>query len=349
MPTLLILGMTLCCQIAAIALAFTLGRRSGRQPVWLLLTTALALAAFQSALTLKHRLEMPYSTAAQLVDAQALTALLLSALLVWGLSMVGGMVSANAKREESLRSEKRQLSMLVDRRVADLEAEVTERSRAETALREDADRFTAIISTQRDIATAALDMTAVLNLIAARTQELTHASGAVIELAEGDGFLSLVTDAYSRKIVGYHLSGNLCASGPVAALEMAIEGCGGTKGLIHHSDRGVQYCCNDYTGILQKREIGISMTQSGDPRENAIAERVNGILKTEVLKQDIFADIVSAKAAIKEAVETYNYLRPHSSVAMLPPAVAHLAHGELKRCWKNYYKRKSNTAEIMDG
>jgi transposase InsO family protein len=169
-----------------------------------------------------------------------------------------------------------------------------------------------------------------------------------IDLDEGNGYLSLVTDAYSRKIVGYHLTDHLCASGPVAALEMAIEGCSDTTGLIHHSDRGVQYCSNDYVGVLQKHQIGISMTQSGDPRENAIAERVNGILKKEVLRQEVFTDLAEAKAAIAEAVDTYNYLRPHSSVAMLTPALAHRANGGLKQCWKNYYKTK-RCAEIMDG
>jgi putative transposase len=170
-----------------------------------------------------------------------------------------------------------------------------------------------------------------------------------VDLNEGHCYLSLVTDAYSRKIVGYHLSDNLYARGPVAALEMAISGSRDMTGLIHHSDRGSQYCCNDYIGILQKHQIGISMTQSGDPRENAIAERVNGILKTEVLKQEVFADIASAKVAVKEAVETYNYLRPHSSVSMLTPALAHRAHGGLEQSWKNYYKYKPETSEIMDG
>ena len=169
-----------------------------------------------------------------------------------------------------------------------------------------------------------------------------------IDLDEGNSYLSLVTDAYSRKIVGYHLSDHLCASGPVAALEMAIESCNDTTGLIHHSDRGVQYCSNDYVGVLQKHQIGISMTQSGDPRENAIAERVNGILKKEILRQEVFTDLSEAKAAIAEAVDTYNYLRPHSSVAMLTPALAHRANGGLKQCWKNYYKTK-RCVEIMDG
>lgn len=169
-----------------------------------------------------------------------------------------------------------------------------------------------------------------------------------IDLEEGNGYLSLVTDAYSRKIVGYHLTDHLYTSGPVAALEMAIEGCNDMTGLIHHSDRGAQYCSNDYVGILQKHQIGISMTQNGDPRENAIAERVNGIIKKEVLRREVFTDLAEAKAAIAEAIDTYNYLRPHSSVAMLTPALAHRANGGLKQWWKNYYKSK-RCVEIMDG
>ncbi len=170
-----------------------------------------------------------------------------------------------------------------------------------------------------------------------------------IDLGEGNSYLSLVTDAYSRKIVGYHLSEQLSAAGPVTALQMAIEGCDDTTGLIHHSDRGVQYCCNEYVGMLQKHRIGISMTQNGDPRENAIAERVNGILKKEVLKKEVFADIASARLAIEEAIHTYNYLRPHSSLAMLTPALAHRANGGLRQYWKNYYKTRSGPKEIMDG
>lgn len=160
-----------------------------------------------------------------------------------------------------------------------------------------------------------------------------------IELSKGHAYLSLVTDAYSRKIVGYHLNERLDASGPIKALQIAIQGCKDPRGLIHHSDRGVQYCCNDYVRMLEKEQISISMTQSGDPRDNAIAERVNGILKMELL-QESYADVYTARAAIDKAVNTYNYLRPHSSIGMLTPTLAHLTRGELKRYWKNYYKIK---------
>lgn len=95
-------------------------------------------------------------------------------------------------------------------------------------------------------------------------------------------YLSLVTDAYSRKIMGYHLSNNLKASGPIKALAMANRArLYPLRELIHHSDRGIQYCCNEYVQLLQNNQIRISMTQDGSPYDNAIAERVNGILKGE--------------------------------------------------------------------
>jgi transposase InsO family protein len=169
-----------------------------------------------------------------------------------------------------------------------------------------------------------------------------------IELCNENSYLSLVTDAYSRKIVGYHLSDQLTAAGPVTALRMAIQACEGTEGLIHHSDRGSQYCCDAYVEILQDNNISISMTQDSDPRDNAIAERVNGILKTELL-EDVYADITVAKLAIRQAVDTYNYLRPHSSIDMLTPALAHRRVGYLKRLWKGFYERKLAKEVVMDG
>lgn len=159
-----------------------------------------------------------------------------------------------------------------------------------------------------------------------------------LQLADRDAFLSLVTDAWSRKVVGFHVSESLKAEGCMMALKMAISGCKSTKGLIHHSDRGVQYCCQDYVDLLKDNKMSISMTQSSDPRDNAIAERVNGILKTELL-EPVFADLDAARSAVEKAVNTYNYLRPHSSISMLTPALVHGRKLKLKRCWKNYYKK----------
>ena len=162
----------------------------------------------------------------------------------------------------------------------------------------------------------------------------------------GDGFayLSLVTDAYSRKIVGFYLSPDLSAEGCIMALEMALRNNKGDLGrLIHHSDRGSQYCCSDYVGILNDNFIRISMTQNGDPKENAIAERVNGILKDELLEKS-YANYGQAVKGISVAISIYNHQRPHGSIDYLMPIEAHFRSGELKRRWKNYYSRKAEKA-----
>jgi transposase InsO family protein len=169
-----------------------------------------------------------------------------------------------------------------------------------------------------------------------------------IGLSQGHSFLSLVTDAYSRKIVGFHLSERLTAAGPIAALEMAIESCSDTGGMIHHSDRGSQYCCSDYVEILQENNISISMTQSGDPKDNAIAERVNGILKSELL-EDVYPNVQAARMAVSKAVNTYNYLRPHTSIDMLTPALAHSQVNQLKRHWTSPCQRKLKREASMRG
>lgn len=98
-----------------------------------------------------------------------------------------------------------------------------------------------------------------------------------ITVTDTFAYLSLITDAYSRKVVGFYLSQTLEATGSIKALQMALKGCADTSNLIHHSDRGVQYCCSDYVKLLEDHSMQISMTENGDPLENAIAERVNGI------------------------------------------------------------------------
>lgn len=160
-----------------------------------------------------------------------------------------------------------------------------------------------------------------------------------ITLKDDFAYLSLITDAYSRKIVGFYLSETLSADGCIKALQMALKNNPQLGRLIHHSDRGSQYCCADYVAILDKHFVKISMTQSGDPLENAIAERVNGILKDELLEK-IYINYQEAKQAIAAAISIYNYQRPHSSIDMLTPTEAHLREGELKRRWKNYYSKK---------
>lgn len=152
-------------------------------------------------------------------------------------------------------------------------------------------------------------------------------------------YLSLITDSYSRKIVGYCLNKDLSAAGPVTALEMALKGRVGNGPLIHHSDRGSQYCCDDYIDLLKSANINISMTQSGNPKDNAIAERVNGILKQELL-DEVYADIKTARQSVIAATDTYNRIRPHSSVDMMTPEKAHTQTGPIRRRWKSWLDRK---------
>ncbi len=158
-----------------------------------------------------------------------------------------------------------------------------------------------------------------------------------VRIGEGFGYLSLVTDAYSRKIVGFHLSRDLSANGCIRALSMALEENPQTDGLIHHSDRGLQYYSSRYIKLLGT-SVRISMSERSDPLENAIAERVNGILKQELLKSR-FESYREAQDEIDKAIGIYNHHRPHLSIDMLTPAEAHTRTGELKRRWKNYYSR----------
>jgi transposase InsO family protein len=156
-------------------------------------------------------------------------------------------------------------------------------------------------------------------------------------------YLSIITDMYSRKIVGYCVHENLSVAGCIGALKMAVkQRTNKDEKLIHHSDRGVQYCCDAYVKLLQKNSIEISMTQTGDPLENAIAERVNKTIKEEfaVDKQIHFKGVSMAQQEVKKYVDYYNEKRPHRSIEMLTPSVAHHQKGVLKRCWKTYYSKK---------
>jgi transposase InsO family protein len=157
-------------------------------------------------------------------------------------------------------------------------------------------------------------------------------------------YLFLITDMYSRKIVGYAVGRTLQSRWAVQALKMAIDqSTGALNGLIHHSDRGVQYCCGDYINILSTHHIQPSMTQNGDPLENPIAERVNRTIKEEFM--DDYKQGYSSRAqALKEIpgnIEFYNQIRPHSSVNMFTPEKAHSMNGLIPRKWKNYYSQKT--------
>ncbi len=154
-------------------------------------------------------------------------------------------------------------------------------------------------------------------------------------LRAGDSFcyLSIITDAYSHKIVGYRLQKGLHAEGPLLALKMAVAANKVTEALIHHSDRGVQYCCGEYVDELKANKIRISMTENGDPYENALAERVNGILKDEFELDQTFEHYGAASVAVDSAAVRYNNLRPHASCDYLTPDVAHEGQGVLRKRW----------------
>lgn len=132
-------------------------------------------------------------------------------------------------------------------------------------------------------------------------------------------YLALVTDLYSRKILGYDLSNSLSIEGSLRAIKMATKNLRITKKLIHHSDRGIQYCCHHYVSFLSEKNIKISMTEENHCYENAVAERINGILKEEFMLNHTFKNYIHAKQAVIEAVKSYNELRPHISLGYLTP------------------------------
>jgi transposase InsO family protein len=140
-----------------------------------------------------------------------------------------------------------------------------------------------------------------------------------IRTVKGFCYLALITDVYSRKIVGYDLSDSLELKGCVRALNKAIYQAKNINGLIHHSDRGIQYCSNVYTQILKKNKINISMTEENHCYENAIAERLNGILKDEFYLDQTFDNVAHAKRAAKNAINLYNEIRLHLSLDYKTP------------------------------
>ncbi|MFV5696721.1 IS3 family transposase [Flavobacterium sp. LB3P122] len=137
-------------------------------------------------------------------------------------------------------------------------------------------------------------------------------------------YLSLVTDAYSKKIMGYFVANNLNTQSSVMALKMALKQRKDFNlPLIHHSDRGIQYCANEYQEELNKNKVLCSMTQNSDPYENAVAERINGVLKQEFKIDKYNQGVKITNQIIKESVTIYNELRPHYSNYMLTPNQMH--------------------------
>lgn len=174
----------------------------------------------------------------------------------------------------------------------------------------------------------------IIGFVPCKSNQLYVSDITYIRLVEGFAYLSLITDAYSRKIVGYKLHTTLSRLGCIYALQMALTDLPVyIEDIIHHSDRGVQYCSDEYVTILKHNKFLISMTNNGDPYENAIAERINGILKDEFNLDKTFSDFKEAELSVKTAIERYNTLRPHLSCDMLTPEQAHQKEGELVCRW----------------
>jgi transposase InsO family protein len=162
-------------------------------------------------------------------------------------------------------------------------------------------------------------------------------------------YLFLITDAHSHKIVGYCLHSLLTKEGALLALDMALKT--RTKflaGMIHHSDRGIQYCSFDYVRNLKDNGIEISMTENGDPYENAMAERINGILKNEFGLHKLFKTHYEATLAIQSSINAYNQYRPHMSCNNMTPDQAHETELELIKLWKPRKPRTRSPTEIKE-
>jgi len=179
------------------------------------------------------------------------------------------------------------------------------------------------------------------DIIPSRPNEIWVSDITYIETGEGVCYLSLVTDAYSHKIVGWALGPTLETIYPLQALKMALSSISRLDAcrLIHHSDRGCQYCSHAYVEILTSRGVSISMTESGDPLENAVAERVNGILKREWIYKMTIPSIEECQSLLKRIINFYNNERPHMSIDWQTPAKAHEQIGLQKRCWRSPYAK----------
>ncbi len=169
-----------------------------------------------------------------------------------------------------------------------------------------------------------------------KAHELWVSDITYIPLKNRFAYLFLITDAYSRKIVGFHVSDDMKVSSATVALKKALYQKPAETIVIHHSDRGIQYCSTEYVKLLHENNALISMTHSGDPLENAIAERVNGILKTELISS-YYDTIEQAALHIGRCIIIYNHRRRHSSLNWQIPADVHTQKGPQIKRWKNYY------------
>lgn len=165
-------------------------------------------------------------------------------------------------------------------------------------------------------------------------------------------YLSIILDAYTEEIVGWSIGPTLETAYPVKALRKALRRLDGIAdvSLIHHSDRGCQYASREYVSMLRKYGIQISMTENGDPKQNAQAERINSTIKNELLMGMRFRNIEEAKRAVSKAIFFYNTERPHMSIDMLTPAEAAERKGEIAKRWHSYRENaiKRNSTDLQE-
>ena len=182
----------------------------------------------------------------------------------------------------------------------------------------------------------------VLDRIPTRPEEIWVSDITYVGGRDKHTYLALVTDAYSKKIVGYDLSDSLSADGAIRALQMACRGrMYKQQPLIHHSDRGIQYCCDDYQKELEEHHIRVSMTESYDPYANAVAERINATIKHEFLLEEMECDLSTQQRVVAQSVAIYNSMRPHLSCGMLTPEEM---HRQSKKKIVTYITKNDNTA-----
>ena len=173
-----------------------------------------------------------------------------------------------------------------------------------------------------------------------RPEQLWVADITYVAVGDDHCYLHLITDVYSKLIVGHHVSESLAASGTVKALKMALKNRQYTGRIIHHSDRGLQYCSTAYVKVLNNNQIAISMTENGSPYDNPIAERINGILKDEFGLDDVFNTLQQLQAEVIQSVNIYNNQRPHESNHMLTPKQMHKQNKLKPKAW---HKKSTRT------
>lgn len=196
----------------------------------------------------------------------------------------------------------------------------------------------------------------VSNIIPTRKNQIWVTDITYIPIWSHDGgytfcYLSMITDCYTKEIIGSYVGNSLDAWCSIECLMQAMEELSNEEqiDLIHHSDRGVQYVSAAYTSVLADAGIKISMTECGDPKENAVAERQNNTIKNELLKDFKFYSINQVRMALRKAVEFYNNERPHMSLNNMTPKQAATFNGKIQKKWISFREKYLESLEIQEG